>query len=196
MPTATDRTSQIVTLLRECAAHDKGLKLYAILDPTRDERILPILTDSGCDFVSLYPPDVPKVLTAAAPHLVSLPARGGLLDRLVREGWGNSWGVFLSSSGSLAELRVHFRQFIKAKTEDGEKLLFRFYDPRVLRVYLPTCNAKELTKFFGPVRSFVLEDDDPETALRFYVDDGELGIKRVSLDSTSGGPSVPGWVHS
>jgi hypothetical protein len=36
-------------------------------------------------------------------------------------------------------------------------MLFRFYDPRVLRVYLPTCWPGELTRMFGPVESFVME---------------------------------------
>jgi hypothetical protein len=34
------------------------------------------------------------------------------------------------------------RRFLRVKDEDG--LVFRFYDPRVMRVYLPTCAAGEL----------------------------------------------------
>jgi hypothetical protein len=32
-------------------------------------------------------------------------------------------------------------------------LLFRYYDPRVLRVYLPSCRPSELETVFGPVVS-------------------------------------------
>ena len=39
----------------------------------------------------------------------------------------------------------------------GERVYFRFYDPRVLRVYLPTCSSSELKGVFGPVGRFVVE---------------------------------------
>lgn len=46
-------------------------------------------------------------------------------------------------------------------------MLFRYYDPRVLRVFLPTCNKEELTNFFGPIQAFVLEDTEEDTLIRF-----------------------------
>jgi hypothetical protein len=36
-------------------------------------------------------------------------------------------------------------------------MLFRYYDPRVLRSYLPTCTPEELAQVFGPIHSFVME---------------------------------------
>jgi len=53
------------------------------------------------------------------------------------------------------------------QTEDGRELYFRFYDPRVLRIFLPTCNAEEAATFFGPVRQFLVEAQDAETLLQF-----------------------------
>ena len=52
---------------------------------------------------------------------------------------------------TLEELRRHFRKFLKVEDPKGKSLIFRYYDPRVLRVYLPTCNAMELQTVFGPV---------------------------------------------
>jgi len=46
-------------------------------------------------------------------------------------------------------MRQHFRRFITVHDESGKPLLFRYYDPRVLRTFLPTCNAKELAEIFG-----------------------------------------------
>ncbi len=51
--------------------------------------------------------------------------------------------------------------------EQGKSLLFRFYDPRALRVFLPTCSAQEVRQFFGPVASFHVEDESPESLIRF-----------------------------
>jgi hypothetical protein len=43
----------------------------------------------------------------------------------------------------------------------------RLYDPRVLRIYLPTCNAAETQEFFGPVSRFLMEASDPQLMLQF-----------------------------
>ena len=54
--------------------------------------------------------------------------------------------------------------------EGGQEYFFRYYDPRVLRKYLPTCTPEEVRSFFGPVRSFIAENNAPalaEMAARF-----------------------------
>ena len=65
------------------------------------------------------------------------------------------------------ELRKHFRQFLLAALPDGKQVYFRFYDPRVLRVYLPTCTPEEIYRFFGPVWRFATEAEKPEDMLEF-----------------------------
>jgi hypothetical protein len=61
------------------------------------------------------------------------------------------------------------------------KLLFRFYDPRVLRAYLPTCLAEELNIVFGPVRNFWMESRDPGELLEFRFSQGRLAVERLRL---------------
>jgi hypothetical protein len=61
------------------------------------------------------------------------------------------WGIFLTSRADLRSLRNHFRRFLMVLDPDGRKLYFRYYDPRVLRVYLPTCNAEEREIVYGDV---------------------------------------------
>jgi hypothetical protein len=81
--------------------------------------------------------------------------------------WGNSWGVFLKSDATPRELRKHFRQFLMVQLADGEEVYFRFYDPRVLRVFLPTCTQPESEQFLGPVQSLVIEGETAGELLRF-----------------------------
>jgi hypothetical protein len=50
---------------------------------------------------------------------------------------------------------------------DGRRLYFRYYDPRVFRVYLPTCNAEEMEQVFGPVLSYQMEDESARNLLVF-----------------------------
>jgi len=48
-----------------------------------------------------------------------------------------------------------------------EQVYFRFYDPRVMRVFLPTCTPEDTTQFFGPIQNYLVEDESPEQLLRF-----------------------------
>ena len=114
---------------------------------------------------SLYEGPKGEALAQQAPYLVQIPPQSPYLETLVKEGWGKSWGVYLTSPQPFEEVRRHFRRFLLVKTEQGKELYFRFYDPRVLRVFLRTCNGDELTQFFGPIKAYLMEDEDPKTLL-------------------------------
>ena len=58
--------------------------------------------------------------------------------------------------------------------EDGKPLYFRFYDPRVFRVYLPTCNESELEIIFGPVSRYLVESEDVGEMAEFFCPDKKL----------------------
>jgi hypothetical protein len=141
--------------------------LFALLDAARDARVLEFVRGSGEEYRSLYEGSRGEELADWAPYLVRLPAGSGLLEALAREGWGKSWGLYLTSRSTLAEVRKHFRHFLMARLADGRDAYFRFYDPRVLRVYLPSCDPTEAAQFFGPVRCYLMEAKGPETLLRF-----------------------------
>jgi len=131
--------------------------LYAILDAARTPAIAEILNETTERFESLYEGESAAHLGACAPYLVRLPERSRLLRRLVRQGWGQAWGVYLVSDVPFEGIRKHLRHFLKIKGEDGEHYYFRFYDPRVLRVFLPACTPEQDAEFFGPVRSYIVE---------------------------------------
>jgi hypothetical protein len=65
--------------------------------------------------------------------------------------------------------------------DKGKPLYFRYYDPRVLRVYLPTCNESELEKVFGDVSHFIIEDDGGNAMIRYARLMGQLTENRVRL---------------
>lgn len=89
------------------------------------------------------------------------------LTELVAEGWGGSWGVYLTCSQPFAEVRKHLRRFLLVNLPDGRQVYFRYYDPRVLRTYLPTCTPAELTHFFGPIKRCFAESSDEDCVLEF-----------------------------
>jgi hypothetical protein len=140
--------------------------LYAVLDPARDPAILALLQSSGEEVRSLYNGRRSEQLADVAPYLARVPAGSRLLDALVREGWGRSWGVLAVCDAPFAELRRHLRRFLVAQTEDRTALYFRFYDPRVLRPFLESATAEQRRAFFGPVSAFLLEGRRENTVLR------------------------------
>lgn len=58
---------------------------------------------------------------------------------MVNAGWGHAWGIFViaQTDVTLEVLFKHFRTLLRVNDEQKRTLVFRFYDPRVLRIYLP-----------------------------------------------------------
>ncbi len=141
--------------------------LYALLDASREPSVLKVILESKEEYQSLYEGPQGAQLAHFAPYLVRVPQKSALLDTLVQQAWSKSWGVFVTSDTPLKDLRTHFRHFLTVKLPDGTQVYFRYYDPRVLRLFLPTCLPEETTQFFGPVKHFLMEAEDPATALHF-----------------------------
>jgi len=173
--------------------------IYGLLDGARDPRIAPMLRGSLVDSCCLYLGAVPRELAAVAPYLVAMGRRSPLTARVVAQGWGHHWGVCLATAVSIQDLRRHFRRWLQVRDEAGRRLLFRFYDPRVLRVYLTTCTVEDLRAFFGPVERFITEGDAPGTLVTYRRDAGGLVQERVDLAEAAPrlGPSPggEGWRH-
>ena len=133
----------------------------------RDPMVLALLFQAKDRWQSLYEGIEGERLAAAAPYLVQLPNGSPLLETLARDAWGHSWGVYLTCDQPFEAVRKHLRHFLLVTDEEGEELYFRYYDPRVPRVYLPTCTRQEVREFFGPIREFLMEGEDPTTLLIF-----------------------------
>jgi hypothetical protein len=59
---------------------------------------------------------------------------------------------------------------LRVETPERKVVNFRFYDPRVLRAFLPACDRMEIAEFFGPIRVFVIEAEELGDAVRFTPD--------------------------
>jgi len=150
------------------AIFEQGQPLYAILDAARDKRIKKMLeAQRASPFQSLYEGKQGEELADYAPYIVRVYPDSPLVEKLIEDGWDKSWGIFLRCPLSILEVRRHFRHFLMVKDETGEEFYFRFYDPRVLRVFLPTCTQDQRLEFFGPVERFLMEDDRGAKVLEF-----------------------------
>jgi hypothetical protein len=129
-----------------------------VLDAAQDKRILQILRAAVEESRSLYEGNEADELAEVAPYLVALPGQSRLLPRLIEEGWGQSWGIYLSSRRPFKEVRRHLRRLLLVRVkETGRPLYFRFYDPKVLDLVLPIFTARQHQLLFGDIDAFVYE---------------------------------------
>jgi hypothetical protein len=169
-PTPQDRILEILRSQKQ--------PLFAILDAARDPIVHLRIYECPEQKQSLYEGPEAARLAFVAPYLISLPKRSPFLEQFVREGWGNSWGVYLTCDRPFEEVRKHLRRFLTVELEGGKKVLFRFYDPRVLRDFLPTCTPKESVEFFGSIGKYILESDSEDLVLDFSL--GSVGVRQQS----------------
>lgn len=88
----------------------------------------------------------------------------------------------------LPTLRRHFRRFLRVKGPDDRILYFRFYDPRVMSVFLPTCQPEDLGVIFGSLHGYFCESEGTGMLLEHTYREAQLTTREltvVSADSKS-----------
>lgn len=167
-------------LIAKMWAGDVG-DTFALLDAARSEQVYSLLRRSRLDYLSLFLGKLAPELAATSPYIVHLGSRSRETREILTEGWGDSWAVFFRSHFILQDLRRHFRRLLQVEDDSGKKLFFRFYDPRVLRAFLPTCRADELEEVFGPVERFMMESASGDELLVFSNNGGLLSTQNVPI---------------
>ncbi len=140
-------------------------RLYVLLDAARDDAVLRLLAQEECPFEPLFQGGRKERLYGVSPFLVRCRDASRLMDWATSEGLGCV--VFLHSREGLRELAAAMRRLLMVRTEQHEALLFRFYDPRVLRVYLPTCDGREQGLIFAGVERYLLQATEGDALLSF-----------------------------
>ncbi|MHC5108981.1 MAG: DUF4123 domain-containing protein [Planctomycetota bacterium] len=138
------------------AAARQSMRWYAVVDAAQDPEMVAAATDDGLFIASLYLGEKGAAFREVAPHVTEFRFDGALAEKLIK-GWGSARGIFLQSAAGMTELRKHLRRFLLIEDSSGARFRFRFYDPRVLRTFLPTCTIEEADKFFGPVGTYFCE---------------------------------------
>jgi hypothetical protein len=192
MTTAATATRPAPTALHAAIERDRapGERIYAIIDAARD----PHLARSGfeqfeLERYSLFPTRTSPQMAAVAPYLVPVPfapkypfAESGFFD-LWASRFGGSAGVLLGSAAELRDVWEHLQDAFLVTDEAGSEFYFRYYDPRVLRAFLPSLEGAEARQFFGPVRRFYVEADGGAGLLVARATDAGVAIDRRPLRS-------------
>lgn len=160
---------------------EQDANVFAVLDGASVPGLLDKLYGLSPNFCCLFRGELEPDMAEVAPYLAQLERDSEFTNWIINQGWGKHWGIFASTDADFRRMRSHFRAFLIVYDETGRPLRFRYYDPRVLRMYLPTCNAKELVTVFGPVTSYLVEDANPNALLSLQAAAGGVRQKRISI---------------
>jgi len=157
--------------------------IVAVLDGASVPGLPQVMHEQRIEHECLYRGELKPDLVATAPYVARCKPQHPFTEWLLTEGWGRHWGIFAAVPQGLPmrDLRKHFRTFLMVKDPQGRTLYFRYYDPRVMGVYLPSCNASEMKTVFGPVLSYALEDEDGGALLRLRPGAIRPKVERIML---------------
>ncbi|MCF6281488.1 MAG: DUF4123 domain-containing protein [Candidatus Polarisedimenticolaceae bacterium] len=185
----SEQIQQIIDHLWPTGDTLSGPQVYAVLDGARDRRIEPMVRLSRLERTCLYSGRLSARMQAAAPYVVHLARDARFTRELLEASWGKSWGFFtiVPVDMTLEQHRRHFKKLLRVKDESGRTLMFRFYDPRVLRLYLPSCTRDEAKQFFGQIPQIITEAEDSNTLLTYRVKGRGVHEQRLTLQTKPAG---------
>lgn len=148
---AESTEQQKIDLVRALAAYGaSGVSWYVVIDAAQDATAIKRAAESGVVVQSLYEGQLGAELSSVAPHLAAIDLKSEF-TKWFTENWSRNCGIIIQSAAPHADVRRHLRKFLTVKDEAGKQYRFRFYDPRVMRAFLPACVPEEVAEFFGPI---------------------------------------------
>lgn len=120
----------------------RTMNTFAILDAARIPDLAEQLAHSGLAHRCLFKGDAEEDLGAVAPWIVELTPSGPFTASLFTDGeapwelWGKEAGFFVRNAATLDDMWRHFRKFTRVRDEAGDWFFLRFWEPRVMALYL------------------------------------------------------------
>lgn len=95
---------------------------------------------------------------AQAAYIAELRAESPFTDWLLTEAPAAfpGWGLVMASLQPLLPMREHCRDLDDVVTPDGDRRPWRWYDPELLALLLPTLSPSQLDVLFAPGQQIVL----------------------------------------
>ena len=137
--------------------------LYALLDACDESSVVQKINSlEKSQAASLYQGSAARDFYAIAPYVVA--ADQAFVDWIANNMLGRPWGYFLETDPlvTLPKIRSHLRRFMMAKGPGDKDLYFRFYDPRVVTIFLKSFSSETVSRFWGPIQSILLFDEDSQ----------------------------------
>ncbi len=182
-----------IRIIQQHLFDDPDMGIYAVIDGASVLDLLDALHEHRPEYACLLGGDLTPDMAEVAPYVVRLQAETPFFRWLLDRWWGRHFGVFAAASSDLRSVRRHFKSLLTAYDPQGRPVFFRYYDPRVLGAYLPTCNEQETRLFFGPISWFPFENDQG-ASLSWYEPAGALPRQQVWKVASDNGKSEGGGI--
>jgi hypothetical protein len=177
-------TDSLLAALTGSLSDDPDVHLYALVDGAQAFDLAFAGRLMGHPMFTLFTGDLATVAAQSGPCLLAIGERSGFLAAWVRRAGAHA-GILFEAAAEPSALGPHLRHIFIATDEEGQEYFFRFYDPRVLRTFLPTCREGELREFFGPVQRWIAEREDGAGYTVYTVDGGALKTRDVAAAATA-----------
>lgn len=134
-----------------------GGRVHAILDG----RVLPDLparlAQSQAEWDCLRRGALSPAQAAQAAYIVELRLGSPLLRWLIGEATTAfpGWGVLMRSTRPLLAMRELARDLMEARLPGGERRLWRWWDPELLALFLPSCSHEQRDRVFAAGQAIV-----------------------------------------
>lgn len=161
-------------------------RAYLLLDGAQidglDRHLAPLVEPDACH--QLYLTTAYADLADCGPLLVPV-VTGSQLAELFHSRWRWRAGIWLETAAAEAELLEHLRSLIHVSLNSARTGFFRYYDPRIARLWLAERTPLERDPFMGPVQLIRLPGDDGN----------DLLIERSEAPAQSQRYQTKPWLH-
>lgn len=169
-------TAQQLTSLAARIRAPDGHTTFGLLDGAAIPGLLDRLYGTpDLEFECLFAGDPAVELAEVAPYIVRIEQNSEFAAWALG-GWGQRRGFFVQAPTAvgIAPLRRHFRKLNTVYGPASQPLLFRYYDPRAIRMFLSDAGPREITHIFGPASRFMIERASGATGVALSSTAGEL----------------------
>ena len=169
---------------------------YLLLDGAQIDNLAERLLDQGKNtkFQSLYQHTAYSKLADIGPILVPVSPSSPLAHIFALE-WSATAGIWLESEAGEDVVVQHLRSLIHACVEGDATVLFRYYDPRITRLWLTGLEPQARDRLMGPIRLVLLpklahssgfiRQENPEQPIAQYTEKPWLCLTPEQLDHLS-----------
>ena len=140
---------------------DADTQHYLLLDGAQIDNLMQTLyqLEPTPEFHWLYEGTRFAELTDAGPVLVATQP-DSLLSQHFEKHWSTTAGVTLNSHAPVDKLIQHLTSLVHVGVHGGVNVLFRYYDPRILYLWLMDMSDRQRNSVLGPVAQFRLWSSD------------------------------------
>ncbi len=150
-----------------------GIETYALVNAATNFELSLVARLMGMAVYALLDGDKTLEIAAVGPNLVAIDNVPGYLDRWI-EHIGDEAGLLFQSNAGLDAVHAHLRSICVITDQQGQEFILRYFEPEKFRTMLPTLKPGELQALFGPISSWICENEEGDGYFVCAQSDGKL----------------------